>query len=228
MRPPSISAVAADHPRQMAECRGADCDRSRKPTGCCNGRRSIASSVHRSGRSTRQAAFRGHHSAAISRTASISPSCGLGRVSRRPSDGVDALPGRVSVAAALVERSASTPPPSPSTTCKARAATATTAPTMPPPTPPSSPCRCRASRSGALAARGRVRLRAENPAMIVKVRALLERMPASPPTGRRNLERHAQQAPGRRRGLLGAVALPDPPPSRRRTTCPKPTAAVRP
>ena len=71
------------------------------------------------------------------------------RLSRRPSDGMDALPGRVSAARrAGAHARARCLPPLPCITCRGPAATATTAPTMPPPMPPSSPCRCRACRSG--------------------------------------------------------------------------------
>ena len=100
------------------------------------------------GRAARPPALRGDLYARLSRACLDLAVLRAGGISRRPSDGVDALPGRViRCARRWRRRSASRPPPSPCTTCRARAATATTAPTMPPPTPPSSPCRCRASRS---------------------------------------------------------------------------------
>ncbi len=95
-------------------------------------------------------------------------------------------------------------PPSPCTTCRARAATATTAPTMPPPMPPSSRCRCRASRSAcAGGARRNSSSSRKRPAMIVKVRALLDDAGKPDRLDAGNLERHAQQAPGRRRQSAG-------------------------
>ena len=72
------AGAAAVEPCDLAERRGADADCSRRPTGCCSGRRSTASSARRS-RPIRKARerFEATYTRGYIAHASISPSCAL-------------------------------------------------------------------------------------------------------------------------------------------------------